>query len=139
MIKVRATQDGTYKGYYYKGPIETEKGTFPGEIFEVEEAPYELKDEHGRPLLELDENGKRIPIMVGAKQKVDANGKPMFKIKMASFFAPEWMERVNDDADVTHDYPPFEVHPVYRAKKPKNMSQTPVKVVLPEIPMESPI
>lgn len=138
MIKVRATQDGHYGGYYRKGPIETDAGRQPGEVFEVDEKPYEVKDEHGRAINELDENGKRIPVMVGGKQKMDENGKPVFKVKMASFFTPEWMERVNDDADVTNDYPPFQVPSVYKKKNPK-MSSGAATVVMPTIPTESPI
>lgn len=139
MIKVRAKQDGTYGGYYRYGPIESDQGTKPGEVFEVDETPYEVKDEHGRPMLELDLDGKKIPIMVGGKQKVDGNGRPMFKIKMASFFAPDWMERVNDDAEVTFDYPPFQVHPIYREKKKKGLAQSAPVIALPTIPVESPI
>lgn len=138
IIKVRATQDGHYGGYYRIGPVDSDQGYRPGEIFEVDDAPYEVKDEHGRPMPELDETGKPIPVMVGGKQKVNPEtGRPMFKIKMASFFSKEWMERVSDDAEVTNDYPPFQQPSQYRIKKVKGQPKP--TIVLPTVPVESPI
>lgn len=143
LIKVRAIKDGIYANYYRTGPIELQDGNVrPGEVFEVEDAPYDLKDEQGRPIYELDENGKRIPVIAqGGKQKINASdGKPMFKVKTASFFSAEWMERVNDDAEVTHDYPPFTVLPFYREKKNKNPTKPVPVVAMPQaVSTESPI
>lgn len=139
-IKVRATQDGTYGGYYRHGPIESDQGNIPGEIFEVEDKVYELKDEHDRPIYETDEFGKPIPIMANGKQKVDpATGRQMYKVKTACFFSPVWMERVNDNAEVTYDHPEFQQPAVYRIKRPRG--QGPAVVAMPTAPVsaESPI
>lgn len=145
MIKVRATQDGHYGGYYRKGPIETDRGSEPGEVFEVDEVPHEVLDEQGRPIYEKDENGKPVPVLVDGKQKIDpATKKPIFKIKMKSFFSAQWMERVADNTEVTNDYPPIEEArkhgplSVYLKKKPKNSSPATV-VAMPSVPVESPI
>lgn len=143
MIKVRATKDGVYGGYYRKGPQETNSGTIPGEVFEVDEVPYEVMDEHNRPMPELDIDEKKIPVMAGGKQKMDANGRPMFKVRMASFFTTEWMERVPDETEVTNDYPAIEdvrKHgplSFYREKPAKG--QKAVSVAVPAVPVESPI
>lgn len=145
MITVRATQDGHYGGYYRKGPIETDKGFVPGEVFEVDETPHEVLNEHRKPVLEMDDNGKPIPVMANGKQKLDpATGKPMFKVKMKSFFSPNWMEKVPDETEITNDYPlPEETRrhgplSIYQIKKPK-VGRAAVQVALPSVPVESPI
>lgn len=131
MIKVRATQDGTYAGYLWQGPRITETGTIPGEVFELEEKPYVMKDEYGKPVQEMeptgavDERGQRLfrlaYVMQGDKPKKDAAGQPIPKIRMATFFSSEWMERVPDDTEVT--YPdrvmPFPILAVYKDKPVK--------------------
>lgn len=147
MIKVRATQDGHYGGYYRNGPIESDKGTQPGEVFEVDDAVFEVKDEHDRPIYELDADGKKIPILANGKPKLDASGRPMFKIKTASLFSQAWMERVGDEEEITNDYPPADnmrKHgplKVYLKPKIKASKFVPpgVQVAVPAVPVESPI
>lgn len=126
ILTVRATQDGYYANYLYKGPIDADEGYTPGEVFQVDATPYIVKDEHGNPVFALADDGKRIPLMdKKGKQILDANGKKMWKVKMASFFAPEWMERVADDTDLTYpDRQPWKIPEAYRIKKNK-----PVKVM----------
>jgi hypothetical protein len=152
MIKVRATKDGTYGGYFRNGPIDSDQGYQPGEVFELDEKPFVIKDTQGNPVQEmeptgqLDANGGKImkPVweMENGKVKKDANGRPVPKLKMATWFSSEWMERVGDDTDVTYDYPPFEVPAPYRIKKQKTDKAV---VVLPNPTMtensglESPI
>lgn len=116
-MKVRATQDGTYGGYYRVGP--SEDGQFPGEVFEIDDKPFEIRDPAtGKALLELDENGKPIALMdEKGKQRYDGKGKPMFRIRMGSWFSAKWMERVGDNIEVTFDYPAFEIPVLYRQKK----------------------
>lgn len=118
-MKVRATQDGTYAGYYRQGP--TEDGQFPGEVFEIDEKPYEVRDsETGLAVLELDDDGKKIALTdEKGKARYDSKGKPLFKIKMASWFSDKWMEHIPENTPITFDYPPFELPIAYRAKKPK--------------------
>lgn len=97
-MKVRATQDGHYGGYYRE----------EGEVFEIDAKPYEVKDEAGRPVIELDDAGK---------PKLGPGGKP--KIKMATNFSAVWMEEVPEEEDATFDYPPAGILPQYREKKVK--------------------
>ena len=103
-MKVRATQDGTYDGYYRDA----------GEIFEIDGKPFPCKDEKGLPMFELDAEGK---------QKLDAKGKPV--IKMASHFSKNWMEEVNEKEEVTNEYPKFEIPKQYKIPR-KKASEEPV-------------
>lgn len=131
ILTVRATKDGMYANYYYKGPIDADEGYFPGEIFQVDATPYEMKDERGRPILELDEEGGKIPVLdAKGKTVLDEKGKKTFKIKMATFFSSEWMERVPNDTEVTYpDRPAWRIPEAYRVK-----SRKPIKPV--ELPQE---
>lgn len=127
-MKVRATQDGHYGGYYRYGPRENENGAMiPGEVFEIDAAPFEMKDEHGKPIVEMDEDGKPIPVVVNGKQKME-EGKPVFRIRMATRFSPAWMVRVPDDVDVTNEEQvgQFGILKEYRVKKPKVGETVPV-------------
>lgn len=121
ILTVRATQDGYYANYYYKGPITSDEGYFPGEVFQVDATPYACKDEKGKPVYELDGDGSKIPILDKKGNHVlDERGKKSFKIKMATFFAPEWMDRVPDDTPLTYpDRPKWQIPEVYRIKKQK--------------------
>lgn len=134
-MKVRATQDGHYGGYYRLGPHEEADGTItPGDVFEIDATPHALNDEHGRPQLELDLDGKPIPVLdKKGEPKIDSEGKKIFKIKMATAFSPEWMEPVNEDATIT--YPdqerPLGVLPQMQAKsmnRPTNIAARPVNL-----------
>jgi|SRR5579862_9858322 len=121
-MKVRATQNGTYGGYVRYGPQENEDGTItPGEIFQIDATPYELKDEFGKPIYELDFEGKKIPIIHNGKPKLGPKGEPIFKVRMATMFSPVWMERVADDAEITNEYEheTFPILPQNRIKKVK--------------------
>ena len=107
-MKVRALQDGHYGGYYRLGPIIGDQGSFAGEVFEIKEENFPILDmETGKPVFELSENGKVV-----IDQKTN---KP--KIKMGSWFSPDWMEKVSDDTPITYDYPPFQIPTPYRALK----------------------
>lgn len=129
MIKVRALRDGHYGGYYRYGPVDSDQGHQPGEIFEVDEKPFPVTDERGKPVQEmeptggLDEKGNRLFklawVTEAGKIKKDANGQPIPKIRMTSYFSPTWMERVSDDEEVTYDYPAFVPPAAYREKKQK--------------------
>lgn len=123
-MKVRATQDGTYGGYYRRGPDDS---GFPGEVFEIDAKPYEVRDpETDKAVCELDENGKKIQLLdEKGKPKFDSKGKPLFKIKMASWFSPTWMDEVSEDTPETFDYPPFELPVAYRMKKKQGSSGMP--------------
>lgn len=130
ILTVRATQDGYYANYLYKGPIDADEGYTPGEVFKVDATPYIVKDEKGNPVFQLTDEGKRIPELdAKGKQKTDEHGKKIWKVKMASFFASEWMERVEDDTEVTYpDRPEWKIPDAYRIKKNR-----PAKVIpLPE-------
>lgn len=113
-MKVQATQDGHYGGYYRLGPYENPDGTItPGEVFDIDATPREMKDpETGKPVQEmaqtgeLNSEGRPIlrPVWVldsKGKPKVGPDGNLVPKIRMATFFSPEWMEPVNTDATVT--------------------------------------
>lgn len=122
-MKVRATQDGHYAGYYRLGPIIGDNGSFPGEVFEIDERPFPLVGLDGKPIFELDENGKKI---------IGQYNKP--KVKMGSHFSPVWMEKVAEETEITYDYPPFEIPVQYRAIKVRNTPkvggvQTPASVI----------
>ena len=104
LIKVRATKDGTYNGYYRLGPKEEADGTITeGDIFTVDATPYVVKDEYGHPQLERDQDGQPVPVLdEKGNPKIDkATGKKVFRVKMATMFTTEWMEPVNEDATVT--------------------------------------
>lgn len=129
MIKVKATKDGIYAGYYRT----------VDEVFEIDEKPFEVKDEFGRPVPEMDENGKPVHAMKNGKPVIDANGKSVFKTRMATWFTTEWMERVGEEADITNDYPPFQMPSVYREKKTKPGHAAPRADTQPVFSSESPI
>ncbi len=130
-MKVRAKEDGTYAGYYRRGPDDS---GFPGEVFEIDEKPYEVRDpETGKALYELSEEGKPVQLTdEKGKPKFDSKGKPLFKIRMDTWFSEKWMERVSDDAEVTFDYPPFEIPVMYRMKKQKSTTPTSMPVHSPQ-------
>jgi hypothetical protein len=118
MIKVRATQDGVYGGYYRYGPqaIGTPEYT-PGEVFEIDEKPFIVKNSKGEPEYERDLDGTVLFEMENGKPKIGKDNKKVPKIRMGSYFAESWMERVNDDATVTNEYPPFQLPVQMRAVK----------------------
>lgn len=130
-MKVRATQDGTYGGYYRVGP--SEDGQFPGEVFEIDDKVFEIRDpETGKALHELDENGKKIQLFDGkGKAMFDSKGNALYKIRMGSWFSTKWMEKVSDATEVTFDYPPFELPVMYREKKKSGVS--------PKMPISMPV
>lgn len=131
IITVRATADGVYGNYLYKGPIESDQGYTPGEVFRVDATPFPLKDVNGKPIFELDDDGQKIALFdVKGKALLDEKHKPTFKLKMGTFFAKEWMERVPDDTEVTYpDRPEWKIPSVYRIQKSK-----PIKAV--DVPRE---
>jgi hypothetical protein len=145
-MKVRATQDGHYGGYYRLGPFENPDGTMAeGEVFEIDAKPYEMKDpETGRPLQEmaqtgeLDTQGRPIfkPLWIldhKGNPKKDSHGNLIPKIRMATMFSPEWMEPVNDDATITYlnEREPLGVLPQMMSanrKSPANIAARPVNL-----------
>lgn len=111
-MRVRATRDGHYGGYYRLGPIigNTAQETFIGEVFDVDDRPCPVLDlETGKPIFEMHSNGKPV---------IDEKGKP--KMKTKSFFSPTWMEKVSEDTPITYDYPAFEIPVQYRERKVNN-------------------
>ena len=135
IIKVRATQDGTYNGFYRLGPKEEADGTrTEGDIFSIDATPYVVKDEWGHPVLERDQDGQPIPVLnEKGEPKIDkATGKKVFRVKMATMFSPEWMEVVNDDATVTapREETALGVLPDYQEHKqgPKKVAARPIKL-----------
>src|SRR6266403_2272796 len=114
-MKVRAKEDGTYGGYYRMGP--SPDGSFPGEVFEIDDKPFEVRNpETGKVLFELDEDGKPIKLLDDKGKPVhDRKGNIQYKIRMERWFSPSWMQKVADDAEITFDYPPFELPVPYRA------------------------
>lgn len=135
ILTVRATQDGYYANYYYKGPITSDEGYFPGEVFQVDATPYQVKDNKGNPVFALDEEGNRIPVNdAKGKQLIDEKGKKVWKMKMATFFSPVWMERVADDTEVTYpDRPKWTIPEAYRIKKVKPVKAIPLPDELRDI------
>lgn len=122
MIRVRAKKDGTYAGHYWEGPIETEQGTKPGDVFDVEEKPFEARDERGNVVFE--------PVLINGVPKME-KGQPVLKPKMVSFFSPVWMERVPDDTELTYpDRDPVTIPPPYRLKKAKQGPVVPLPAEL---------
>jgi hypothetical protein len=121
ILTVRATQDGVYGNYLYKGPITSDEGYTPGEVFQVDATPYPLLDHHGKAVFDLDEDGKKIQVFdAKGKAVLTEKGKLTFKIKMATFFSPTWMERVEDDTELTYpDRPKWTIPEAYRIKKNK--------------------
>lgn len=119
ILTVRATQDGTYGNYYYCGPIESDQGYTPGEVFQVDATPYIVMDGKGNPVPELNDNGEKIALLdVKLKQRTDEKGKKMWKPKMATMFSKTWMERVEDDTELTYpDRPKWKIPEAYRIKK----------------------
>lgn len=110
MIRVRATKDGHYGGYYRNGPQNVgTPGYIPGEVFDVDETPYALKDHDGRPVYERDLDGTVLFEMENGKPKMDKAGKKIPKVQMGNLFTEEWMERVSDDEPITNDYPPAQL------------------------------
>jgi hypothetical protein len=105
-MRVRATQDGHYGGYFRVGPFVSDTGNFEGEVFEIEERLFPVLDIEGNPCFELDEKGSRI---------IGKDGKP--KMKMGSWFAPVWMEQVEASTPITWEYPPFQIPVQYRELK----------------------
>ena len=136
MIKVRATQDGVYNGYRKLGPKEEADGSVSsGDIFTVDATPYVCKDEYGHPLLERDQDGTPVAVLDDkGNPKIDrATGKKVFRVKMATMFAPEWMEAINEDATVTapNEETPLGVLPQMRQgnlHKPKVVPARAVKL-----------
>lgn len=111
-MRVRATQDGTYAGYYRKGPVTTDEGNFPGEVFEISDEQFPILDAMGKPVHEVDEEGKIVR---------GQHNKPI--VKMRGWFSSRWMEKVSDDTPLTaqldpaFDYPPFQIPVQYRERK----------------------
>lgn len=161
-MKVRAKADGHYNGYYREGPKENaEGGIEPGEVFEIDAKPHAFRDEQGNPMQETQQTGElnaNGTPMVKPVWMLDKDGKPkkgedgnlLPKIKMATFFDPEWMEPVNEDATVT--YPdrskPFGILPQMRpaaaqrtsvAARPVKLPDDIAKVVAEASQSESPI
>jgi hypothetical protein len=135
MIRVRATQDGTYNGFSRLGPKEEADGSrTEGDIFTVDATPYVVKDEWGHPVLEMDRDGQPVSVLnEKGEPKIDkATGKKVFRVKMATMFSPEWMEPVNDDATVTapREESALGVLPDYQEKKagPKKVAAKPTKL-----------
>jgi hypothetical protein len=121
-MKVRATQDGHFGGYYRLGPVVSDQGEFPGEVFEIPDGlfPVPLVGEDGIAIVDpitLKPEYQKIEI-------IDAKtGKKEMRTKMFSWFTPSWMQKVSDDTPLTaeldpkFDYPPFQVPVQYRARK----------------------
>ena len=111
-MRVRALQDGTYAGYYRKGPVTTDDGHFPGEVFEISDEQFPVLDATGKPIHEVDEEGNI---------KRGQHNKPI--VKMRGWFSSRWMEKVSDSTPLTaeldpaFDYPPFQIPVQYRERK----------------------
>lgn len=145
-MRVRATQNGTYGGYFREGPVEGIPGVTPGadgEVFDIEDKPYAaIEPETGRPIMEqvLDARGNPIieTVMVQAvdergnpvvnaekKPLLNAINRPRLKPRMWSWFAPEWMEKVDPDTPITYEENsrPRGVHPSMKPKKQRTAGQ----------------
>ena len=147
-MKVRATQDGTYGGYFRHGPITGADGTVPGEVFEISDEVVLLREPtfdgqgEGAPQMEpaVDKDGSVMMERI-QKQAVDTNGNPIVdekhkpvmvtteRVKMrqrtTTHFAANWMEKMPDDAEVTYDYPKFEIPSQYREIKKRASAPVP--------------
>lgn len=114
-MKVRATKDGVYAGYYY----------VTDEIFEIDAKPFIVKDEFGNMLYELDDNGTK---------KLDKKNQPI--VKMATWFSAIWMKEVDSSTQVTNDYPPFQIPIPYREgrknQKPEVSTLKDLQTAMPE-------
>lgn len=154
-MKVRATKDGTYGGFYREGPIDGVPGItsgMSGEVFEIDDKPYPAVDpETGKPIMEqvLDARGNPI-IDTVMMQAVDEKGNPVvgvdkkpllnpvqrprLKPKMWNWFSPDWMEKVSPDTPITYEENarPRGVHPSYKIKK-----GTPQPAALSELQQEA--
>jgi hypothetical protein len=143
-MKVRATQDGTYGGYYRHGPIQTENGNIEGEIFEIEDGEWPAIDpETKKPIMDVQTKEGQIVMERVSKQAVDGKGNPVIdekgrpvmisveqpkvKARMWNWFDAGWMEKVSDDEEATYDLPKFEIPPQYRVKKAKKAAPVPVR------------
>lgn len=144
-MKVRAKQDGHYGGYYRLGPYENPDGTTtPGEVFEIDATPREVRLANGKPMQDVEQTGEinsfgqpvLKPVWIldsNGKPKKDAKGNLIPKIKMATFYSPEWMEPVNEDATVTFPSQdkPLGVLPQMMpsaAKNPNNIAARPINL-----------
>lgn len=136
ILTVRATKDGVYGNYYYRGPIDSDQGYTPGEVFQVDATPYEVKDGNGKPVYELTYDGAKIALLdAKGKQLVDANRKKMFKLKMATMFSSEWMERVEDDTELTYpDRPKWKIPEAYKIRKTKPVKTVALPSDIAELP-----
>lgn len=123
-MKVRATRDGTYGGYYREGPVDGIPGIVPGsngEVFTIDDRPYAaidpdtkkpvmepVLDARGNPIMEtvmmqaVDEKGN--PVVGGDKKPLMSPvQRPRLKPRMFSWFSPEWMEKVPANTPVTYE------------------------------------
>jgi hypothetical protein len=146
MIKVRATADGTYGGYFREGPIQGIPGVTSGaegEVFEIDEKPYPaIEPESGKPIMEQVLDGRGNPIIETVMvQAVDERGNPVvnadkkplltpvnrprLKPRMWTWFSPEWMEKVHPDTPITYEENsrPRGVHPSMKPKKQRTAGQ----------------
>jgi hypothetical protein len=123
-MRVRATRDGTYGGFYREGPTEGIPGISGGtggEVFDIDDKPYAAIDpDTGKPVMEpvLDSRGNPIMEMV-MMQAVDEKGNPVvgsdkkpimapiqrprMKPRMWTWFTPEWMEKVPANTPITYE------------------------------------
>jgi len=123
-MRVRATRDGTYGGYYREGPVDGIPGVVPGtngEVFEIDDKPYAAIDpDTGKPVMEAVLDARGNPIMETVMmQAVDEKGNPVvgsdkkpimapiqrprMKPRMWTWFTPEWMEKVTKDTPITYE------------------------------------
>lgn len=115
-MKVRATQDGVYAGYY----------RVEGEIFEIDSKSFQVKDQDGKTAYELDDKGN-------AKKDQKGNLIP----RMGSFFSKRWMEQVSEDEMVTNDYPPFQLPTPYRIAKKRQGDPKSMEPLMVQPPLAS--
>lgn len=162
-MRVRATKDGTYGGYYRYGPVDGVAGVSSGEqgeVFEIDDKPYVAVDpETGKEIMEPVFNSRGEPIIdnvmvqavdekgnpvVGADKKPIMNTvqRPRMKRKFWSWFSPDWMEKVPADTPISDDEKMGTkgVHPSMRVKKKSGHSGV-VPLMNDEIgkPIEEPV
>lgn len=142
-MRVRATRDGTYNGYYREGPVNEIPGIAqgtPGEVFDIDDKPIAATDpETGKPIMEpvldslgnpvidtvmlpaVDEKGNPI-LRSDDKPKMMPVQRPRMRQKYYSWFNPEWMEKVPDTTPITFEENilPRGVHSSMRIKKQPN-------------------